>query len=135
MNWRKDDKNFSVERQRKIFSPRIIIFGVRSGTSKDVIRLMLERKIKEFIFADKIKIIRRMRMNNMLRENIIQIEGVLFKKIMTDKKIDFLDQVLNLDEYVNVIMCYKCCGFGHISFSFHFCLKLRRSGGEWRRFV
>lgn len=103
-------------------NPMLMITGIHKGYEKDDF-------IKEFIAenvqiterfgpsaADMFTFVTKRECRNEAKENwVFQTPPQLFKWLIKNNTLSFDLSPAYVQEYANVVMCYKCCLFGHVS--------------------
>ncbi|XP_049825042.1 calponin homology domain-containing protein DDB_G0272472-like [Aethina tumida] len=61
-------------------------------------------------------IVKRYACRNLMRENIImEVDGKTYSKVMKQGRINFGNYAARVEEYLEVTVCFRCCGYGHVA--------------------
>lgn len=102
-------------RKMKSIDPMIMITGVDSSILEEELKKQIERN-NEGIKEEDMKIIKRFRCRNPWKTNwVVRLPGAKFREIIKKGKINIGCESLFVEEYVGVLMCFRCCRYGHLS--------------------
>lgn len=102
--------------------PMFVVTGIQKGFSNDEFLEELERlnysiveELKTSV-KDKIRVITRRQCRDPNKENwILQAPAQITKWFIKKQTIHFDLLTVYVQEHINLAMCFKCCGFGHVS--------------------
>lgn len=92
-----------------------LISGVSAEIEEAELKELIERE-NEGLKASDMTVIKRYKCNNPWKTNwVIRMPGAHFKQIIKKGKINLRCESLFVEEYVGVLMCYRCCRYGHLA--------------------
>ena len=116
------DKNNITFKEAQNINPMFMVTGIEKGITNEEFLEEIERLNYEIVnelgfkISDKIKIIAKRQCRNPLKENwILQAQPQIAKWFLKKGKINFDLVMVYVREHFNLAMCFKCCGFGHVS--------------------
>ena len=114
-------ENMNV-RESQSTNPMFMITGIEKGFTDEEFLQEIERLNNEIVqelgynISDKIQVVAKKQCRNPTKENwILQSEPAIAKWFLKRGKI-FCDLLtVYVQEHINLALCFKCCGFGHVA--------------------
>jgi len=121
-----DKFGLEIEEPKKL-NPSIMIYDVDEKYNKEELKKDFIKKNFDSLstqdqteLLDKIKFLKCFKTKNNCVNWIVQIPGEFLENILTKGKIYMAWQIYRVREFINVVRCYKCQGYGHTAKVCHF---------------
>ncbi|CAH0564891.1 unnamed protein product [Brassicogethes aeneus] len=118
------NKNDISVKDAQSYNPMFLITGIEKGYQdsellNEIIRLNINEETIEELgrnIEQKINIVARKQCRNPMKENLVlQAPPNIAKWFLKKQVIDFDLVKVHIKEHFNLAVCFKCCGFGHVS--------------------
>ncbi|XP_018575511.1 trichohyalin-like [Anoplophora glabripennis] len=102
-------------RKGRTRDPMILVSGVPVAVEE---RELLEalRSENEELREGGMRIIKKYQCRNPWKRNwVVQMKAKGFREVIRKERVNVLNESLYVEEYVGTMICFKCCGFGHMA--------------------
>lgn len=103
-------------------NPSIIIYDVEQGNKVNKMQEDFINKNLEFLEIEELDSLKkeiafrhRYKTSNNKMNWIVQVPGKLFENLIDRRRVYMMWRSYKIKEYLNIVRCYKCHGFGHIA--------------------
>ncbi|KAK2574828.1 hypothetical protein KPH14_012922 [Odynerus spinipes] len=114
-----NELGLKVEIPRKI-GPKIIIYDVPNEiTNDELMKQMYEKNLKNYVeenvFAERVRVVTRNCKKGMSYGNVIvEVPGYVKRTVVDEGRLFVNWNVFRVREFISVLRCHRCYGFGHM---------------------